>query len=276
MVWFRSRRPSAAGVVAVIALVAALGGVAAAAIPSVDGTISGCYSKTQGSLRVIDTDKGQKCGSYEIALPWNQRGPKGDTGAPGPKGDTGAPGPKGDTGAPGPKGDTGAPGPKGDTGDTGPQGPGAVPLLYKLASPPPEGDTQTLATVDGFTYSVVCEPGAHPTFNLVIDPPTGVAFHVQGLAQVVQPDQHADASYVPGNVIPTEWNVFVPADQQFAVGDISYNNWLMRMFASPLIITASNGGVQLLTFRLSHDTSDIAGTANHPDCALEGAVVPAS
>src|ERR1043165_560838 len=96
---FTGRRPSAAGVVAVLALVAALSGVAAAAIPGADGTISACYTKD--ALRVIDTDAGQKCHNGETALRWNQRGPKGDTGPTGPKGDTGAPGPKGDTGAPG-------------------------------------------------------------------------------------------------------------------------------------------------------------------------------
>jgi hypothetical protein len=77
-------------------------GIAVAAIP--DGnTISGCYSKITGALRVIDTAKGQKCFNFvEVPLAWNQVGPKGDQGIQGIKGD------KGDTGQRGPAGPGGA------------------------------------------------------------------------------------------------------------------------------------------------------------------------
>jgi hypothetical protein len=114
--------------VAALALVGA--GVAYAAIPDSSGVIHGCYSTKNGSLRVIDS--AAKCANGEVALNWNQQGPKGDTGAPGPQGPKGDPGaigpqgPKGDAGPAGPqgpKGDTGPAGPQGPKGDAGPAGP---------------------------------------------------------------------------------------------------------------------------------------------------------
>ncbi|HYJ92112.1 MAG TPA: hypothetical protein VEV84_12435 [Pyrinomonadaceae bacterium] len=101
-------------------------------------TIYGCYNKSDGTLRRVNS--GADCKNSEIPISWNSQGPqgvqgpqgpqgpKGDTGArgsQGPKGDTGATGAqgsKGDTGATGvqgPKGDSGAQGPKGDKGDAG-------------------------------------------------------------------------------------------------------------------------------------------------------------
>jgi hypothetical protein len=85
--------PSPAMVVAVIALLVALGGVAAASIPGKGGVITGCYLKTGGSLRVVDTSKpgaGGRCHQSERTLTWNQRGLPGIQGV---KGDTGPAGP---------------------------------------------------------------------------------------------------------------------------------------------------------------------------------------
>jgi hypothetical protein len=64
-------------------------GIAYAAIPSADGVIHGCYdanSPARGQLRVIDTDAGAKCSKTEKVLDFNQKGPKGDTGAAGAQG----------------------------------------------------------------------------------------------------------------------------------------------------------------------------------------------
>ena len=81
-------RPSPALAVAFIALLVAVGGAAFASIPGPSGVVKGCYSKSNGSLRVIDSKKG--CSKrHERTLRWNQQGVRGDTG------DTGA------TGAPG-------------------------------------------------------------------------------------------------------------------------------------------------------------------------------
>jgi hypothetical protein len=71
------------------------GSIAYANIPDSGGTIHGCYKKTspnQGTLRVIDTEKGQACTSAENALPWNQTGPQGATGLKGPTGSQGVAG----------------------------------------------------------------------------------------------------------------------------------------------------------------------------------------
>ena len=43
------------------ALVVALGGVAGASIPGSDGTVTGCYNKKTGLIRVIDAEAGQAC-----------------------------------------------------------------------------------------------------------------------------------------------------------------------------------------------------------------------
>jgi hypothetical protein len=65
----RIPRPSAATLIAVVALVFAIGGFAVAAIPEKDGTIHGCYKTSGGNLRVVRT---AKCPSGEKSLAWNQ------------------------------------------------------------------------------------------------------------------------------------------------------------------------------------------------------------
>jgi hypothetical protein len=56
---------------AVLALTAGIG-VATGAIPSGDGTITACYSKANGDLRVIDSEAGQTCKASENELSWKQ------------------------------------------------------------------------------------------------------------------------------------------------------------------------------------------------------------
>lgn len=109
------RRRVAALAVAGTVLVA---GAASAAIPS-NNVIDACYTRSGGSLRVIDGTV-TKCAKNETALAWNVQGiqgPKGDTG------ETGATGPQGPAGPTGPQGPTGATGPQGPAGPTGPAGP---------------------------------------------------------------------------------------------------------------------------------------------------------
>jgi hypothetical protein len=84
-------RPALVGLAIVGALV--VGGIAYATIPDAGGVIHGCYKKSspnQGTLRVIDSEKGQTCASAETPLNWSQTGPQG---IQGPKGDTGPTGP---------------------------------------------------------------------------------------------------------------------------------------------------------------------------------------
>ena len=99
-----------------LAGVCAAVGVAYATIPN-NNVISSCYSRSGGSLRVIDATTGS-CSSRETSLNWNVQGPKGDVGPPGPQGDTG------------PQGAAGAAGPKGDNGDIGPAGPAGTSDVY--------------------------------------------------------------------------------------------------------------------------------------------------
>jgi hypothetical protein len=73
-------------VAAVTATAVAVGGIAYAAIPGSDGTISGCYSTSSGALRVIDTATTTSCNSGENPINWNQRGRTGPTGPVGPPG----------------------------------------------------------------------------------------------------------------------------------------------------------------------------------------------
>jgi hypothetical protein len=92
----RLRKPSPALVVSLIALLAALGGLAIAAVPDSRGRIAACYAKKSGRLHLLV--KGSKCRRGEVMIRWNQRGPTGAQGAPGTPG---APGSAGEPGQPG-------------------------------------------------------------------------------------------------------------------------------------------------------------------------------
>ena len=85
--------------VAVLVAVAGGAGLALGAIPDTTGVIHGCYLNKIGTLRVIDTDAGQKCASFETPIQWNQTGPVGPTGPQGSTGPHGATGPQGPAGA---------------------------------------------------------------------------------------------------------------------------------------------------------------------------------
>lgn len=125
-------------------------GIAFAAIPASDGTISGCYKKSGGSFRVIDSQAGTTCAATENPISFSQRGPTGPKGANGPKGPTGPAGVPGPTGPKGTAGAKGAAGARGPTGPTGPSGTkttvtslnGPVPAItagapYTIVSPTP-------------------------------------------------------------------------------------------------------------------------------------------
>jgi hypothetical protein len=107
MVRIIRHRPSPAMVVALIALLVALGGVAFGSIPGPGGVVKGCYSKSTGSLRVIDSKK--HCSTkHERTLSWNQQGVRGVQGIQGIQGSRGL---QGLAGLNGQNGTPGAPGP---------------------------------------------------------------------------------------------------------------------------------------------------------------------
>jgi hypothetical protein len=71
-----------------VAIAVTAGGVAYATIP--DGNvIHGCYQKSNGTLRVVDTGAGGACSSQEKSLDFSQMGPSGPSGASGPSGPPG-------------------------------------------------------------------------------------------------------------------------------------------------------------------------------------------
>jgi hypothetical protein len=86
-------RLSPAMVVAVLALIVAIGGVAAASIPGAGGVIQGCYDPTAAAPHALSVvDATSDCRSPSVLLPFNQQGPAGAQGA---KGDQGPQGPHG-------------------------------------------------------------------------------------------------------------------------------------------------------------------------------------
>jgi hypothetical protein len=123
----RGRRLAAVAFGLALALVG--GSAALATIPD-GGTISACYAKGSGVLRVIDPSSAQ-CKGSESPLSWNQagqQGPKGASGPQGPKGD------QGDQGGQGIKGLTGGVGSAGPGGPQGPQGPPGSPGYVKVST----------------------------------------------------------------------------------------------------------------------------------------------
>jgi hypothetical protein len=115
------------------AIFVAAAGVAWAAIPGSTGVINGCYGKTTGILRVIDSEAGVGCLNSETPISWSQQGPQGERG---PQGIQGPPGERGPQGEQGPQGERGATGETGATGATGPPGPDGA-----QGPPGPQGDT---------------------------------------------------------------------------------------------------------------------------------------
>jgi hypothetical protein len=124
----RRRRPSAALVIALIALFASLTGVAPAAKRFIlggnikPGTITGKQIKDH-TIGAADLVGGAFVGP---------RGPEGPQGTVGPAGPEGAPGEQGGQGDPGPRGEAG---PKGDQGDQGPAGVGPAYTYTKVSTP---------------------------------------------------------------------------------------------------------------------------------------------
>ena len=80
----RKFSPSPALVVAAIALVAAAGGFAIAAVPDKQGRIEACYVPKTGAVKLLV--KGKKCPRGQKLVRWNQTGPVGPAGAPGAAG----------------------------------------------------------------------------------------------------------------------------------------------------------------------------------------------
>ena len=116
----RRRTPKALLATCVVVTAVAIGGITYASIPGSDGVVHGCFRVTdglplistpRGSLRVVEG--GERCGSHERAISWNEEGQQGDTGPRGLQGETGLQGPAGPIG---PQGQAGPTGPTGASG----------------------------------------------------------------------------------------------------------------------------------------------------------------
>jgi hypothetical protein len=122
-----TRARTAALAVVVVAAVS----VAYASIPDSAGVIHGCYLKSNGQLRVIDSAV-SSCTPAEVPLQWSQTGPQGPAG---PQGPTGPQGPQGPVGPEGPDGSM-AFGGFAEVGGFGSEGlPNSLATLGKLAIP---------------------------------------------------------------------------------------------------------------------------------------------
>ena len=98
----RLQKPSPGLVIAIVALVAAVGRFAVAAVPDSKGRITACYAKKNGKVRLLV--KGSKCKNRETLICWNQTGPVGPNGTAGTPGQQGVPGQPGQQGQQGVKG----------------------------------------------------------------------------------------------------------------------------------------------------------------------------
>ena len=103
------KRPSSALVVAVAALLVAIGGTAVAAIGAIpaDGRFTACYQTSDSILNriVLFAEPGEQCPSSYARVSWPAQASGSGGGAPGPQG------PAGPQGPPGPAGQQGPPGP---------------------------------------------------------------------------------------------------------------------------------------------------------------------
>ena len=76
MKWIRKHRPSPGMAFGFAALMVAPGGAAYARIPDSSGTIHGWCQKSNGNLRVVQSDS--DCRNTESPLSWGQQGPRGE------------------------------------------------------------------------------------------------------------------------------------------------------------------------------------------------------
>lgn len=126
------------GVLAGVAVGAAVVAPAIAARDKVPPRVFSCVTASTGELRIVAAD--DTCATGEQRLVWNQRG------VPGPRGRQGEQGPQGAQGA---QGVPGAQGAQGVPGATGPQG-----LPGEVGNPGPRGRRGPIGPSDGFSVDL--------------------------------------------------------------------------------------------------------------------------
>jgi hypothetical protein len=154
---------------------AAFVGLFALPQPAAADVISGCFSKSTGSLRIVVSIGA--CKSGEVGITWTSEGTPGPTGPQGPAGVAGPAGPAGVAGA---TGAVGAQGPTGDTGEAGPVGPqGATGATGPYPTTLPSGQTLRGSFSVEFTAAAVNSRGASAiSFPIPLaTEPIGVELH---------------------------------------------------------------------------------------------------
>jgi hypothetical protein len=143
--------PSPAWAVALVAVIAASAGIAAAASSAGGPLIHACANKRTGALRLAT-----RCKRNERHVDWEEIGPVG------PKGSRGSTGSRGAAGA------TGATGATGVTGPVGPRGPGATSfrLSASLGAEPTLAKLENGITVLGLCEAAVVKLKIVPAVNL--------------------------------------------------------------------------------------------------------------
>jgi collagen triple helix repeat protein len=178
------------GVLVGLAGTVAIAGTAVvyATIPS-NNVISGCYTKSGGTLSVIDPST-TSCKNGDTSLAWNVQGPTGPTG------------PQGLQGAQGPTGPQGIQGPTGATGPTGPAGPaGPNWNVYIVGGP------ETIPAGTLWTASRTCNNG-----DIALSSSYNMAYGVQNIP-------------LAGYLDPPVRNERTASDTwTFAVGNSNLNN----------------------------------------------------
>jgi hypothetical protein len=220
----------------------AMTGIGLATIPSPNGVIYGCYTKSTGTIRVIDAGV-TGCKQGETLLPWNQTGPQGPIGLTGPQG------PIGLTGPAGPIGLTGATGAVGATGAAGValadfvSGNGFVfvqdvPTLL-LAKTVPAGNYVFVATVSGVGTSInflssSSDPHAVDTFCTLSD---GV-----GVIGTANSRGHVSAFGSERNAVTITGGTIVAAAQSKTIAIHCLVGGITGQFDSAQILTIKVGG----------------------------------
>jgi len=108
---------------AAMAVVLVAGSFALGAVPDSAGTIHGCFKRSNGQVRIVETAPYTCSSGDESPITWSQNGQVGPQGPMGPAGPAGPRGETGPLGPSGPQGETGPLGPAGPQGEIGPLGP---------------------------------------------------------------------------------------------------------------------------------------------------------
>ncbi len=240
------------------ALMLVLGWAGSARAASQPVIIYGCVQPHYNDeLRIIEKD--QKCRAGEVAIEWNEEGPRGSRGPAGPAGATGATGAVGAAGATGAQGEPGTQGPAGPQGTAGlngaigPMGPPGVAGSAGLPGIPgpagvagstgstglagaagPMGPTGAAgpAGIAGTTGSTGPAGAAGPTGPAGPSTPASVLDFVSSFGNGAATDGHGDPSCILGDIHLTASNVASGMVADGRLLPINQNTALFSLFGT--------------------------------------------